>query len=196
MITSEIWSKDSMDENLRDVYDIGRHYVDQVYNSHYYTLDHLMLALLDNKRAVEILLTAINAPEDRKKKFLVSYKSRIGQKIKSMGNYDQLDFIPDIMNPIYDFSIKQAEFNHMQEISVDLVLMGIVHVVKNYPYELPFETQNLILGSRLTVGNLAAAINVVNSQRTESTHYINKKNLLSLTMKKIVQKKISLNMKI
>ena len=96
MITSEIWSKDSMDENLREVYDIGRHYVDQVYNSHYYTLDHLMLALLDNKRAVEILMTAINAPEDRKKKFLVSYKSRIGQKIKSMGNYDQLDFIPNI----------------------------------------------------------------------------------------------------
>ena len=175
MITSEIWSKDSMDENLREVYDIGRHYVDQVYNSHYYTLDHLMLALLDNKRAVEILMTAINAPEDRKKKFLVSYKSRIGQKIKSMGNYDQLDFIPNIMNPIYEFSIKQAEFNHMQEISVDLVLMGIVQVVKNYPYELPFETQNLILGSRLTVGNLAAAINVVNSQRPDSTHYNDQK---------------------
>tara|TARA_B100000941_G_scaffold35381_2_gene21116 strand:- start:13625 stop:16144 length:2520 start_codon:yes stop_codon:yes gene_type:complete len=175
MITSEIWSKDSMDENLREVYDIGRHYVDQVYNSHYYTLDHLMLALLDNKRAVEILMTAINAPEDRKKKFLVSYKSRIGQKIKSMGNYDQLDFIPNIMNPIYEFSIKQAEFNHMQEISVDLVLMGIVQVVKNYPYELPFETQNLILGSRLTVGNLATAINVVNSQKPDSTRYNNQK---------------------
>ena len=48
------------------------------------------LALLDNKRAVEILMTAINAPEDRKKKFLVSYKSRIGQKIKSMQKYQEL----------------------------------------------------------------------------------------------------------
>ena len=92
MITSEVWSKDSMDDNLIEVYEMGRHYVDQVYKSHFYTLDHLMLALLDNKRAVEILMTAINAPEDRKKKFLVSYKSRIGQKIKSMQKYQELDW--------------------------------------------------------------------------------------------------------
>tara|TARA_Y100000746_G_scaffold122021_1_gene104581 strand:- start:798 stop:3323 length:2526 start_codon:yes stop_codon:yes gene_type:complete len=180
MITSEVWSKDSMDENLSEVYEMGRHYVDQVYKSHFYTLDHLMLALLDNKRAVEILMTAINAPEDRKKKFLVSYKSRIGQKIKSMQKYQELDFVPDLMNPIYEFSIKQAEYNHIQEISVDLVLMGIVQVVKNYPYELPFETQNLILGSRLTVGNLATAINVVNSQGNNLKNFEKEKDSKSI----------------
>ena len=31
MITSEVWSKDSMDDNLIEVYEMGRHYVDQVY---------------------------------------------------------------------------------------------------------------------------------------------------------------------
>jgi|TARA_B110000263_G_scaffold248698_1_gene264210 ATP-dependent Clp protease ATP-binding subunit ClpC len=165
MITSEIWLEGTMDDNLKEAYQVGRHFVDQVYKSHYYTLDHLMLALLDNKRAVEVLLTALDAPEQRKKKFLVSYKSKISQKIKSMGKYESLDFVPDFMKPVYDFALNQAEFNHIQEISVDLVLMGIIQIVKNYPYEMPFETQNLIIGSRLTLGNLATAINVVNSHK-------------------------------
>ena len=85
MITSELWLEGTMDDNLNDAYQVGKHYVDQVYKSHYYTLDHLMLALLDNKRAVEVLLTALDAPEQRKKKFLVSYKSKISQKNKIHG---------------------------------------------------------------------------------------------------------------
>ena len=61
MISTEIWSREIMDEELIDVFDQADHLATSAYREEFFTINHLMLSLLRTPSVIKILSNLVTA---------------------------------------------------------------------------------------------------------------------------------------
>ena len=76
MISTEIWSKEIMDENLVEAYDKAEHLARQAHCTGEFTVNHMMLSLLDQPILYKII-HRFRGGETLSEKIIISWKTSI-----------------------------------------------------------------------------------------------------------------------
>ena len=187
MISTEIWSKEIMDENLVEAYDKAEHLARQAHCTGEFTVNHMMLSLLDQPILYKII-HRFRGGETLSEKIIISWKTSIQRDLNvRLAAIESTElFFDDYMVDLFSISKNIASENQSEKIQVIHVILGILNLAKDAPiigrvdyrsragtrseYTTGIKTFDLIQQSGLTVDNVVNAyIGVMGNQNSNSS---------------------------
>ena len=187
MISTEIWSKEIMDENLVEAYDKAEHLARQAHCTGEFTVNHMMLSLLDQPILYKII-HRFRGGETLSEKIIISWKTSIQRDLNvRLTAIESTElFFDDYMVDLFSISKNIASENQSEKIQVIHVILGILNLAKDAPiigrvdyrsragtrseYTTGIKTFDLIQQSGLTVDNVVNAyIGVMGNQNSNSS---------------------------
>ena len=169
MISTEIWSREIMDEELIDVFDQADHLATSAYREEFFTINHLMLSLLRTPSVIKILSNLVTASS------LKNWETELMKGFKD--NKFPINEIAyeNLMQKLYSLSLDIANTTQSEKIKIIHVLLGIAELSNNASITRvinrrslqEYRTTNnitfdLFLSNRLTVDNVQFAYLVAN----------------------------------
>ena len=169
MISTEIWSREIMDEELIDVFDQADHLVTSAYREEFFTINHLMLSLLRTPSVIKILSNLVTASS------LKNWETELMKGFKD-NKFPIIEIAYEsLMQKLYSLSLDIANTTQSEKIKIIHVLLGIAELsnsasitrVINRRSLQEYRTTNnitfdLFLSNRLTVDNVQFAYLVAN----------------------------------
>jgi len=169
MISTEIWPREIMDNELLDVFDQAEHLATSAYKEEFFTINHLMLSLLRTKSVSKILGNLVTETS------LKNWETELMKGFKD----NQFPIIElryeNLMQKLYSVCLELANTTQSEKIKIIHVLLGIVELANNAPITRlinrrslqEYRTTNnitfdLFLSNRLTVDNVQFAYLVAN----------------------------------
>tara|TARA_Y100000768_G_scaffold388727_1_gene386472 strand:- start:12277 stop:14814 length:2538 start_codon:yes stop_codon:yes gene_type:complete len=178
MISTEIWSREIMDEELLEVFDQAEHLATSVYREELFLINHLMLSLLRTSSVVKILSNLVSESS------LKNWEAELmkGFKDNKFTLYENELSYEAIMQKLYSICIDIANKTQSEKIKIIHVLLGLVELANNSPITRVINrrslqeyrttkniTFDLFLSNRLTVDNVQFAYLVANPNSELST---------------------------
>ena len=126
MISTEIWSKEIMDENLVEAYDKAEHLARQAHCTGEFTVNHMMLSLLDQPILYKII-HRFRGGETLSEKIIISWKTSIQRDLNvRLAAIESTElFFDDYMVDLFSISKNIATKNQSEKIQVIHVILGI-----------------------------------------------------------------------
>jgi len=169
MISTEIWSREIMDDELTDVFDQAGHLATSAYKEEFFTINHLMLSLLRTKSVTKILGNHVTES---------AMKTWETELMKSFNDNPfpirELKY-ENLMQNLYSVCLDLAYTMQSEKIKIIHVLLGIIKLANNAPkkrfrtsrsFQEYITTDNktfdFVLLYRMTVDNIHNAYLVAN----------------------------------
>ena len=187
MISTEIWSKEIMDENLVEAYEKAEHFARQAHCTGEFTVNHMMLSLLDQP-ILHKIIHRFTGGETLCEKLIRSWKTSIQRDLNvRLTAIESTElFFDDYMVSLFSISKNIASENQSENIQVIHVILGILNLAKDAPiigrvdyrsragtrseYTTGIKTFDLIKQDGLTFENVASAYNgVMGNQNSNSS---------------------------
>tara|TARA_Y100001970_G_scaffold267272_1_gene357034 strand:- start:13863 stop:16415 length:2553 start_codon:yes stop_codon:yes gene_type:complete len=169
MISTQIWSKEIMDEELIEVFDQAEHLALSVYREEFLTVNHLMLSLLRTGSVIRILSNLVSETSLR------NWETELMKSFKENPISSGTLRYENLMQNLYNISLVMAEQTQSEKIRIIHVLLGIAELANNAQItrvinrrsSQVYRTTNnitfdLFLSNRLTVDNVQYAFLVAN----------------------------------
>ena len=186
MISTEIWSKEIMDENLVEAYDQAEHLARQAHCTGEFTVNHMMLSLLD-QTILHKIIHRFTGDETLCEKLIRSWKTSIQRdlNVRLVAIESTELYFDDYMVDLFSISKNIATKNQSEKIQVIHVILGILNLAKDAPiigrvdyrsragtrsaYTTGIKTFDLIQQDGWTVDNVVNAyIGVMGNQNSNS----------------------------
>lgn len=191
MISTEIWSREIMDEELIDVFDQADHLATSAYREEFFTINHLMLSLLRTPSVIKILSNLVTASS------LKNWETELMKGFKD-NKFPIIEIAYEsLMQKLYSLSLDIANTTQSEKIKIIHVLLGIAELSNNASITRvinrrslqEYRTTNnitfdLFLSNRLTVDNVQFAYLVANPNsklktKSEEVEFSEKKDQTS-----------------
>ena len=168
MISTDLWSKEIMDDELINVFDQAEHLASTVYREDYFSINHLMLSLLRTNSVGKILGNIVSESS------LKSWETELMKRFELTNNPSPLLY-EAYMETLYALSLDLANATQSEKIKIIHVLLGIADMANKAPITRvinrrtfdEYRTTNnvtfdLFLSNRLTLDNVQYAYLVAN----------------------------------
>ena len=132
MISTEIWSKEIMDENLVEAYEKAEHLARQAHCTGEFTVNHMMLSLLDQP-ILHKIIHRFTGDEILSEKLIRSWKTSIQRdlNVRLVAVESTELFFDDYMVGLFSISKNIASENQSEKIQVIHVILGILNLAKD-----------------------------------------------------------------